>query len=85
MASQVYLSNIFDMTELDISQSTLQVVVDNMSPGGVMAYCTFLQPNTPPSSETLKKLIYLENLSVKLQEEDRVPLYSGFYVYSVTK
>ena len=81
--SQVYLSNIFDLLELDVCQSILQVVVNNMSSGGIMAYCTFIEPNKPPSTETLKKLCYLENLSMRLQEEDRVPLYSGFYVYSV--
>jgi hypothetical protein len=80
---QVFLSNIFDTEDLDVSQNTLQVVVDNMSSGGILAYLTFLQPNKPPSAETLKKVTYLENLSLKLQKEDRVPLYSGFHVYAV--
>ena len=68
---------------LDSCQSTLQVVVDNMPSGGKMAYCTFVEPNQRPSTATLEKLTYHEDLSVKLTKEDRMPIYSGFHVYSV--
>ena len=69
--------------ELDLTQSILDTVVSHMSSGGRLAYCTLLEPNKPPSSATLEKLTYLEELSTQLKKRDRLILYSGFDVFSV--
>jgi S-adenosylmethionine:diacylglycerol 3-amino-3-carboxypropyl transferase len=80
---QVYLSNIFERLELGLSQCILREVVDNIPSGGRVAYCTLLDSNKPPSTETLEKLTYLQSLSVELQKIDRMIMYSGFHVFSV--
>ena len=61
----------------------LQLIVDNIPSGGRMAYCTLLEPNKTPSAETMEKLTYLESLSMDLQKEDRMIIYSGFHVFSI--
>jgi hypothetical protein len=71
------------MEDLNASQNTLQLVVDNLPPGGIVSYVTFIEPNKSPSPETLKKVTYLKGLSLQLQKEDRAPLFSGVHVYSV--
>jgi S-adenosylmethionine:diacylglycerol 3-amino-3-carboxypropyl transferase len=73
------------MLEVDLTQSILESVVGHMPSGGRLAYCTLLEPNKQPSKATLEKLTYLEEFSTELQKRDRMILYSGFHVFSVSK
>ena len=69
--------------ELGLAQSILEAVISHIPSGGRIAYCTLLEPNKPPSPATLEKVTYLEELSTELQKNDRMVLYSGFYVFSL--